>query len=85
MAVDDPLNQLHNRWYLESQTWVEDKIAEILGNLENDSYHENAYRGILLILMRLETIGFSKEAYQRFTGIYAKDYEKYNKLRFLMN
>ena len=72
LAIDDPLNQLHNRWYLEPQVWVEEKIVEILEKLEKRDYHENAYRGILLILMRLEIIGFSEKNLKKAVA-YIKD------------
>lgn len=71
LDAEDPLNQLHNRWYLENQIWVERKISEILGRLEDGDYHENSYRGILLILMRLEKIGFSKDNLKR-AAVYIK-------------
>ncbi len=61
IAFDDPLNQLNNNWYLMDQTWVEEQIKEVLEKLNKGEYHVNAYRGILLILMRMQWIGFPEK------------------------
>lgn len=79
LDAEDPLNQLRNRWYLESQTWVESRIADILERLENGAYHENSYREILLILMRLETIGFSGESLKQAVAYIKSDLRKKGK------
>ncbi len=58
---DDPLEKLYSLYFVNSENWCVERIGELLENLKADRYSVRYYAKILIILVRLENMGFSKE------------------------
>lgn len=58
---DDPYSQLYNEYYIRTQSWVEEKIEQVLGKLKNNEYRFNLYAKMLMVFLHLKECGFSEE------------------------
>lgn len=61
VTEDDPLEKLYSLYFVNSENWCVEKISELLENLRGDRYSVRYYAKILIILVRLDNMGFSKE------------------------
>lgn len=57
----DGLRKLELNWYVSTDADIEIAITQIMNALDEDKYDPDVYTRIINVLLRLETIGFSKE------------------------
>ena len=73
---DDPLNQLINNYYCNSQTWCEEKLQQISEKLSKNVYPIVFYHKIIIILERLMDIGFDQSYRNEFINLMKKNIER---------
>lgn len=61
LSPDDPYQQLYYQYYLQSQSWVEEKIDRLLVRLKENQYPAALYRNIIFLLVELKNIGFTPQ------------------------
>ena len=69
---NDPLIILENYWEMEDDT-IDNKVKQLIEKLEKDQYNKSLYSKIILILLRIEKIGFSKENIKKCLRIMKKN------------
>ena len=57
----DGLRKLELNWYVSTDADIEIAITQIMNALDEDKYDPDVYTRIINVLLRLETLGFSKE------------------------
>ncbi len=63
---DDPYSKLSEDYYNLTQAKCEEMLDEILDRLEKNKYPKDIYERMLILLAKLEDIGFSKEISKKF-------------------
>lgn len=58
---DDPYYLLSEKYYLEEQKWVEEKLNKMLEKLKENKYSFNIYNKMIIIVARLCSIGFDDQ------------------------
>ena len=62
---DDPYSQLSEDYYNLKQTECEEKLNEMLSRLKENKYPMDLYERMLILLAKLEDIGFSEDISQK--------------------
>lgn len=62
---NDPYSLLYYHYYLKPQSWVEEKINQVLDRLDNGVYSTNLYGKILVQFKRLKDFGFDPGILQK--------------------
>ena len=68
---DDPYSQLSENYYNLEQTECEEKLDEMLSKLRENKYPTYIYEKMLVLLARLEDIGFSNDISQNYIDVMA--------------
>ena len=61
ISADDPFNLLYNQYYFHTQKWNEEQLERMIKNLSNDRYPIGVYEKMVLTVVRLVDMGFSKK------------------------
>lgn len=80
---EDPLNQLINNYYCNSQIWCEEKLQQISENLSENAYPIVFYHKIIIILERLMDIGFDQSYRNEFIKLMKKNIEHTSRVNLI--
>ena len=61
ISADDPFNLLYNQYYYHNQEWNEEQLEKMIINLSKDKYPIGVYVKMVVTVVRLVDIGFSKK------------------------
>lgn len=73
LPVDDPLMQLTNEYYCNTQEWCEKRLEELIDKLLNDHYDPCHYEKIIIILLKLSRLGFDNSYFERAKDLIIKN------------
>lgn len=81
----DPFRELESQWFLTDEKFVEEKINEIVRELENGNYETRDYPRIISLFVELEYEGFSKQNTGKIIAVIKENLKSSNKIAILDN